>query len=733
MRSMWVGPILALLLGSYLARFSADSVLAAAPLIALWLASPAIAWWLSRPLPERATRLNEPEKEFLEELSRTTWRFFETFVGAEDNWLPPDNYQDYPAAVIAHRTSPTNMGLALLSNLAAYDFGFISAGQLEVRTINAFATMERLDRFRGHFFNWYDTRTLEPLPPRYVSTVDSGNLVGHLLTLREGLLQMPDQNILSPTALRGLRITLRVLRKVLRTAEVSSDTSLGPASSNEEKAALRSLAQLEQELMHVAPTLEAEARALDKLVGSEQPVISELAKHPNEQVRWWAGALTRQAQSWLDEVRSFAPLATLRGRSTSLSRGSATPESSSVTQINAALERVEGATTLRHIARLSVELSATLDDALAQVQDDHDWLTQLKQRIDQVSDNAAARIGSYEKLARTCLELSDADFDFLFDEARRLLAIGFNVAEQRRDASFYDLLASEARLASYVAIAEGQLPQEHWFALGRLLTGTDGELALLSWSGSMFEYLMPLLVMSTFDDTLLDRTCHAAVAQQIAYGAVRKVPWGMSESGYNATDIQLNYQYRAFGVPGLGFKRGLSDDLVVAPYASAMALMVSPHAACTNLRRIAALGIEGKYGFYEAIDYTPARLTRGQPFAVVRSFMAHHQGMSFLSCAYALLDRPMQRRFEAYPPFQATELLLHERIPKAAPVFPRSADGNETSRPPTAPEVLMRVLKYAADDCSRSAPAVERTVPRHDHQRRQRLQPLEGHCRNALA
>ena len=363
-----------------------------------------------------------------------------------------------------------------------------------------------------------------------------------------------------------------------------------------------------------------------------------------------------------------------------------------MTQINAALERVEGATTLRHIARLSVELSATLDDALAQVQDDHDWLTQLKQRIDQVSDNAAARIGSYEKLARTCLELSDADFDFLFDEARRLLAIGFNVAEQRRDASFYDLLASEARLASYVAIAEGQLPQEHWFALGRLLTGTDGELALLSWSGSMFEYLMPLLVMSTFDDTLLDRTCHAAVAQQIAYGAVRKVPWGMSESGYNATDIQLNYQYRAFGVPGLGFKRGLSDDLVVAPYASAMALMVSPHAACTNLRRIAALGIEGKYGFYEAIDYTPARLTRGQPFAVVRSFMAHHQGMSFLSCAYALLDRPMQRRFEAYPPFQATELLLHERIPKAAPVFPRSADGNETSRPPTAPEVLMRVL-----------------------------------------
>ena len=218
--------------------------------------------------------------------------------------------------------------------------------------------------------------------------------------------------------------------------------------------------------------------------------------------------------------------------------------------------------------------------------------------------------------------------------------------------SFYDLLASEARLASYVAIAEGQLPQEHWFALGRLLTGVDGEPTLLSWSGSMFEYLMPLLVMPTFDDTLLDQTYKGAVARQIAYGDSRKVPWGMSESGYNATDAQLNYQYRAFGVPGLGFKRGLADDLVVAPYASAMALMVEPDAACANLRRLATMGIEGHYGYYEALDYTPARWGAVNRSVVVRSFMAHHQGMSFLAFAYELLDRPMQRRFESYPPFQ---------------------------------------------------------------------------------
>ena len=329
---------------------------------------------------------------------------------------------------------------------------------------------------------------------------------------------------------------------------------------------------------------------------------------------------------------------------------------------------------------------------MAEAGEHRDWLAQLKQRISEVSDEAATRMATHERLARTCLELSDAELDFLFDGSRQLLAIGFNVADHRRDDSFYDLLASEARLTSFVAIAQGQLRQEHWFALGRLLTAFNGPTTLLSWSGSMFEYLMPLLVMPSFDDTLLDQTCKSAVVRQIAYGASRKVPWGMSESGYNITDVHLNYQYRAFGVPGLGLKRGLADDLVVAPYASVMALMVAPQAACANLRRMAAAGFEGRYGYYEAIDYTPARLTRGQSFAIVRSFMTHHQGMSFLSLAYVLLDRPMQRRFEAYPPFQATALLLHERIPRAAPVHLRAAESAESPRPAVGPEGLMRVL-----------------------------------------
>ncbi|MGB9194338.1 MAG: glucoamylase family protein, partial [Azonexus sp.] len=231
------------------------------------------------------------------------------------------------------------------------------------------------------------------------------------------------------------------------------------------------------------------------------------------------------------------------------------------------------------------------------------------------------------------------DYEFLFDKERHLLTIGYNVTERRVDSSYYDLLASEARLCNFVAIAQGQLPQESWFSLGRLLTGTGGEPALLSWSGSMFEYLMPLLVMPNYENTLLDQTCKAAVARQIEYGKQRGVPWGVSESGYNTVDVHLNYQYRAFGVPGLGLKRGLAEDLVIAPYASALALMVAPEAACLNMQHMADEGFVGKYGFFEAIDYTPARQRRGQSHVVVRSFMAHHQGMSLLALAYLLLDQ----------------------------------------------------------------------------------------------
>ncbi|MEK7735774.1 MAG: glucoamylase family protein, partial [Nitrospirota bacterium] len=308
------------------------------------------------------------------------------------------------------------------------------------------------------------------------------------------------------------------------------------------------------------------------------------------------------------------------------------------------------------------------------------------------NQRAIERIAAIERLALQSGELARMEYDFLFDKERHLLTIGYNVGERRRDASYYDLLASEARLYSFVAIAQGQLPQESWFTLGRLLTTTSGEPILLSWGGSMFEYLMPLLVMPTYENTLLDQTYKAAVARQIEYGKKRGVPWGISESGYNTIDVRLNYRYRAFGVPGLGLRRGLAGDLVIAPYASALALMVAPEEACLNLQRLSAEGFEGKYGFYEAIDYTPSRLPRGQSSAVVRSFMAHHVGMSFLSLAYLLLDRPMQKRFEAEPVFQATMLLLQERVPKATAFYSHIAEPSDIKGTSNGADMPVRVF-----------------------------------------
>ena len=596
-RSMWIGPVIACAMTIHLTAFRPAALAVAGPILMLWLASPAIAWWLGRPRARRESRLTAVETGFLRRIARKTWAFFDRFVGPEDHWLPPDNYQEHPVAVLAHRTSPTNMGLALLANLSAYDFGYIPAGRLIERTANTLRTMQALERHQGHFYNWYDTRSLKPLPPLYISSVDSGNLAGHLLTLRPGLLALCEAKILGPRWLEGLIDTARFL----------GDT------------------RLEQDLEIALESPPTSLRAVGLLLEGLASGTERLASG------------SEQCRSVLDDIEFFFPAA----------------------------DFPEGAIpTLRELARLDGESGR----------------------------RARARIGEIERLARQSSELAGMEYDFLFDHARQLLAIGYNVGESRRDSSYYDLLASEARCSSFVAIAQGKLPQESWFALGRLLTSAGGEPALLSWSGSMFEYLMPLLVMPAYEDTLLHQTCRAAVQRQIAYGNQRGVPWGMSESGYNAVDAGLNYQYRAFGVPGLGLKRGLTEDLVVAPYASALALMVAPEAACLNLQRLAAAGLEGKFGFYEAIDYTPSRLPRGQSSAVVRSFMAHHQGMIFLSLGCLLLDRPMHKRFASDPLFQATMLLLQERIPKPTAFHSNTAGLFDTHARSSGPEMPVRVL-----------------------------------------
>ena len=645
-RTMWIGPVLAAAAVMYLTRSDPGAFDVAMPILGLWCASPAIAWWISLPLTRRKANLTADQTIFLRKVARKTWAFFEKFVGSDDHWLPPDNYQEHPVATVAHRTSPTNMGLALLANLSAYDFGYISAGQLIERTANALHTMEVLERYRGHFYNWYDTQSLKPLLPTYVSTVDSGNLAGHLLTLRPGLLALPDQKILGSRFFDGLSDTLRVL---------------------EDAAGETAPAQLAQFQIHLdsahnsPPTALTTARlCLDRLAMTAEKVHASLQAAPASQATWWAGALARQCRDALDDLMFLAPWALLSASQNKLG------ECGNLDEIP----------TLRALARLDVACSPAIEHRLGPeaMHEERAWVDGLQRLIAKASQRARERIAAVEGLARQASRFASMEYDFLFDKGCHLLAIGYNVGERRRDSSYYDLLASEARLCSFVAIAQGQLPQESWFALGRLLTTAGGGPVLISWSGSMFEYLMPLLVMPTYDNTLLDQTCKAAVERQLEHGKQRGVPWGMSESGYNMIDVHLNYQYRAFGVPGLGLKRGLADDVVIAPYASALALMVAPEEACLNLQRLAAEGVEGQFGFYEAIDYTPSRLPRGQSSAVVRSYMTHHEGMSLLALAYLLLDRPMQKRFESDPLFQATTLLLQERIPKATAFYAHTAE-----------------------------------------------------------
>ena len=621
LRWMWIAPFVSIATTLYLLHARPEALAVAAPILLLWLASPLLAWWLSRPLARPQARLSPEQSAFLHLVSRKTWAFFETFVGRDDHWLPPDNVQESPAARLARRTSPTNMGLALLANLSAYDFGYLPAGQLIERTRHAFATMQKLERHRGHFYNWYDTQSLQPLQPNYISTVDSGNLAGHLLTLRPGLASLADQPILAPRWLEGIDDTFRTL--------------LAAAPQLLAGALLRFQQELESALSDRPSTLPAAHRVLELLAAYAGQLASDLDKDSNAEADTWTRALDRQCRDALDELTLLAP-------------PSAMPD-------------MNGIPTLRELAA-------------------------------QGASHARGRVEEIAQLALQAGEMARMDYDFLYDEVRHLLAIGYHVTERRRDTGYYDLLASEARLAVFVAIAQGQLPQQSWFALGRLLTNAGSGPTLLSWSGSMFEYLMPLVVMPVYDNTLLDASCRAAVRRQIEYGAWRGVPWGMSESGYNTVDAALNYQYRAFGVPGLGLKRGLSEDLVIAPYATALALMVAPEAACENLQRLAADGILGRFGFYEAIDYTPARLRRAETSAVVRSFMAHHQGMSLLSLAYLLLDRPMQRRFRSDPLFQATLLLLQERIPKANASYLSHPERVDSRAAAETPEMPMRVF-----------------------------------------
>jgi len=512
--AMIASPLIALALAGLVGAVRPDAVLLALPFVAAWAAAPACAHWLSRSTVPGPSDLREADRQLLRDVARRTWSFFDRFAGADENWLPPDNIQDDRSPRIAHRTSPTNLGLGLLATLAAHDLGFVDLEALADRLDRSLTAIEGLERHEGHLLNWYDTQSLAPLLPRYVSTVDSGNLAGALLTVAAG--------------------------------------------------------------------------------------CRELAGSPADAQR-----------------------------------------------------------------------------------------------------GAAARLAD---IARRAVALADGmDFGFLYDRERQLFVIGVRLADAtgpaRADSSFYDLLASESRLASFVAIAKGDVPQSHWFRLGRLVVSVAGVPTLVSWSATMFEYLMPLLLMRSYPGTLLEQSCRMAVRRQMSYGRQRQVPWGISESAYDLVDRRGNYQYKEFGVPGLGLKRGLADELVVAPYATLLAAQLEPEEAVRNLRRLDGSGALSEFGYVESIDFTRRRpeedgapaATGLRPGVLVKTHMAHHQGMALVAIANVLQGNRMVARFHADPRVQATELLLQERMPREAPVIePHPAEASR-SEPSTVVRVPRRL------------------------------------------
>ncbi|MGH8111376.1 MAG: glucoamylase family protein, partial [Rhodanobacteraceae bacterium] len=649
---MWMAPVAAAAIGVAIGLRTPASLPAALPFLVLWFASPGIAWAISR-IPRRpAAPLDAPRRLFLHGVARRVWLWFETFVNAGEHWLPPDNCQVFPVEQVAHRTSPTNIGMALLANLTACDFGYLTFRGLLERTGATLETLQNLERHRGHLYNWYDTQSLEPLSPRYVSSVDSGNLMGCLVVLANALEHTDGEPLANRALGSGLRDTARVLGDELpRVDAADPHANLALAATLQELDTLITDAIGNADNLPVLHGLlariDTEANRLAR-ISADNGVEGEFTA--------WTDALVRQAAAACEELDELAPWLALGD--------SGTDDETA----RALLRELESNPTQRRARALAGEIAGRLKTAAG------DGSPDLCRALDEVAATLNRRRDDARALAAICRERADMDLSFLWDDQRQQFTIGYNVDRDKRDAGRYDLLASEARILSYVAIAQGQVPPSHWFKLGRPLAITAGRPALVSWSGSMFEYLMPNLLMPAFRNTLLADTCDAAVARQIRYGGEQQVPWGVSESAYNVTDVHLVYQYHAFGVPRLGLKRGLGEDLVIAPYATMLALLVDPAAACANLEALAGTGALTRYGFYEALDFTAGRVSEGTDFELVKSWMAHHHGMSFLALSALLNGTPMQRRFMREPMFSTYELLLREKVPESRPRHPAALD-----------------------------------------------------------
>lgn len=655
-REMAAAPLLALTIAVLLSLLSPVALLGAAPLLLLWFVSPHIAWLISRELQPVSEILGEKDRLYLRLIARRTWLYFETFAGPDDNWLPPDNYQTAPHEDIAHRTSPTNVGMLFLAAMTAWDLGHIGRRDLAARMTAALDALDQLESHNGHTLNWFNTRTLKSLEPRYISTVDSGNLAVSLLTLSAGCREAAMGSALSPKRWDGLEDALHLLCEAV---------SVLPDSDR--KIITEQLNSIINQLAGIRNTPQNWRSELVKLGTDDwqqaQMLIAKILDmgievDPSE-IYLWLRRTEHHLMTMLRDLDALAPWHALIEAVPStlddvLTLLNALPAAdASLAQITSSIEQ----------ARLAL---AQLRPADTQSQE---WLAEMSVALDQGATACRALHDSFKQCAaRADTRAFAMDFRPLYDEETSTFFIGHNLESDQLDQHHYDLLASEARLASYFAIAKRDVPIKHWFHLGRPISRAAGELTILSWNGSMFEYLMPALLLPSDAGRLLGQSERAAVIVQQRYGEKLGLPWGISESGFAARNDAQHYQYQAFGVPGLGLKQGLAEDYVVAPYASALALGIAPVAATANLRRLDKLGLRDRYGFFEAADFTPERLPIECSFSPVRSYMAHHQGMISAAIGNALNDDILIKRFCRDPRIRANELLLQERVPREYPL-----------------------------------------------------------------
>ncbi|MCJ7570034.1 MAG: hypothetical protein MUO58_21190, partial [Anaerolineales bacterium] len=593
----------------------------------------------------------------LRRVARRTWRYFADFVGPDTAWLPPDNYQVSHQNQLAMRTSPTNIGMWMLSALAANDFGYLTLDQTIENLTQTMSTLKSLERHEGHLLNWYSLEDQAPLKPRYVSSVDSGNFIAALWTLKQGIAEGLKRPILSASALGGLQDTTEILLEELKKENAAAETH-----------------QIVLGLLDIIRECPPEAIELIRLVRKIHAKVESIATMLREDAgtregaAYWARQLGRQVTAWTDLIDRYLIWMEILAE-----RSEAEIVEAGLDNLLVSRRELHHSPSLQTLAAGKVEGLHELDpQELAKRVQGHelkDWIERLFETLARAKLHSGEMVALGEHLQSDLSEFSsDINLRFLYDPTRRLFSIGYNVSTNQLDGSYYDLLASESRLGSYVAIARGDVPVEHWLALNRPYSSHGQHRVLLSWTGTMFEYLMPLLLQRSFPNSLLDQATRESVALQKAYGRRRRVPWGISESAYGDLDLNKTYQYKAFGVPWLGLKRGLDEDLVVAPYATLLAVVLEPHATVKNLERLAKHGLLHDYGYFEAIDFNRRPKPDAEPGVIVRAYMAHHQGMAFLALTNLLYDNAMQRRFHKDPRVKAAEPLLYERVPVSPPI-----------------------------------------------------------------